>query len=169
MITDDQVKEQLSIAYVNAIAAMCNYGCEFTRVDIDSVDATITCNGNLAHDSTIRSPYIQLQLKATENLQLNRASDYPFWLKKKNYDDLRARTLTPRLLVVLNLPTGKANWLTHSITDLVLRNCAYWVNLLGLPDVTNTTGSTIYIPSTNQFSPAALQDLMLKVSREQSI
>ena len=169
MITDDQVKEQLSIAYVNAIAAMCNYGCEFTTVDIDSVDATITCNGNLAHDSTIRSPYIHLQLKATENLQLNSASDYSFFLKKKNYDDLRARTLIPRLLVVLNLPTGKANWLTHSINDLVLRNCAYWVNLFGLPDVANTTGSTIYIPSVNHFSPTALQNLMLKVSREQTL
>lgn len=169
MITDDQVKEQLSIAYVNAVAAMCNYGCEFTRVDIDSVDATITCNGHLAHDSTIRSPYLHLQLKATENLQLNGNSDFPFFLKKKNYDDLRARTLTPRLLVVLNLPTGKTNWLTHSINDLILRNCAYWVNLFGQPDVTNTTGATVYLPSVNHFSPAALQDLMLKVSREQSL
>lgn len=169
MITDDQVKEQLSIAYVNSVAAICNYGCELTRVDIDSVDATITCNGRLAHDSTIRSPYLHLQLKATENLQLNGNSDFPFFLKKKNYDDLRARTLTPRLLVVLNLPTGKTNWLTHSINDLILRNCAYWVNLLGLPDVTNTTGATVYLPSANHFSPAALQDLMLKVSREQSL
>ncbi|RYE54405.1 MAG: DUF4365 domain-containing protein [Sphingobacteriales bacterium] len=169
MITDDQVKEQLSISYVNAIAAMCNFGCELTRVDIDSVDATITCNGNLATDSTIRSPFLKVQLKATENLQPNSSSNYPFFLKKKNYDDLRARTLSPRLLIVLNLPTGKTNWLTHSVNDLIIRNCAYWLNLYGLPDVTNTSGATVYIPTVNHFSPSVLQDLMLKVSREQSL
>ena len=168
MLTDNQVKEQLSIAYVNAVAAACNFGCEFTRIDIDSVDATITCNGNLAHDSTIRSPEIKLQLKATEILTLNSNSEYPFVLKKKNYDDLKANTLAPRLLVVLILPPVRANWLSHSINDLIIRNCAYWMNLNGMADIA-TDSKTVHLPSINIFSPATLNDLMIKVSREQAL
>lgn len=57
MITDNQVKEQFSIAYVNPVAAECNYGCELT-IDIESIDAITTCNGLLATNSTIRSPEI---------------------------------------------------------------------------------------------------------------
>lgn len=168
MLTDNQVKEQLSISYVNAVAASCNFGCELTRVDFDSIDATITCNGNLAHDSTIRSPEIKLQLKATEDLQLNSSSDFPFVLKKKNYDDLRAYSLAPRLLVVLHLPNVRANWLSHTPTDLIIRNCAYWLNLYGLAAVVPAS-PTVYLPSKNIFSPATLLDLMIKVSREQAI
>ena len=85
MLTENQVKEQLSIAYVTAVSAMCNFSCEVTRVDFDSIDASIKCNGNLAANSIIRSPEIQLQLKATENLTLNADNEYPFHLKLKNY------------------------------------------------------------------------------------
>lgn len=169
MLTDNQVKEQLSIAYVNAVAAMCNFSCEFTRIDLDSIDVTVKCNGFLATDSIIRSPEIQIQLKATENMTINSDSNYPFPLTIKNYDDLRGNTLTPRLLVVLNLPTGKVNWLSHSVNDIILRNCSYWLNLKGHDSSTNTTNVTVHLPSTNIFSPTSLQNLMLKVSRQETL
>lgn len=169
MLTDNQVKEQLSISYVNAVAAICNFGCEFTRIDMDSVDATITCNGSLAPDSTIRSPEIKLQLKGTENLLLNAVGNYPFPLSVKNYDDLRANTLAPRLLVVLNLPDERTNWVNHGIDDLILRKCAYWLSLKGAPNSNNTTNVTVHIPSGNIFSPDTLRELMVKVSKEEAL
>lgn len=169
MLTDNQVKEQLSVAYVNAVAAICNFGCEFTRMDMDSIDVSITCNGNLAADSIIRSPEIKIQLKATNNLTLNGANEYSFVLPVKNYDDLRANTLTPRLLVVLNLPQTKDGWLSHSVNDLIIRNCAFWLNLKGKPSVTNTSNITVHLPSVNVFSPNALKELMLKVSRQETL
>lgn len=169
MITDNQAKEQLSISYVNAVAAICNYSCELTRTDIDSVDVTVKRNGLISPNSIIRSPEIQIQLKATENMVANANGDYPFHLPIKNYEDLRGNTLTPRLLVVLNLPTGKGNWLSHSAADLILRNCSYWANLKGLPASANTTNVTVYLPSTNVFSPATLDSLMLKVSMQQPL
>jgi hypothetical protein len=169
MLTENQVKEQLSVAYVNAVAAICNFACEFTRIDIDSIDVSITCNGNLAADSIIRSPEIKIQLKATENLSLNAANEYPFALPIKNYDDLRANTLTPRLLVVLNLPNIRDGWVSHSINDLIIRNCAFWLNLKGKASVANTSNITVHLPSINVFSPNALKELMLKVSRQEAL
>lgn len=167
MLTENQVKEQLSVAYVNAVAAVCNFACEFTRIDIDSVDVSITCNGYLASDSIIRSPEIKIQLKATEHLVLNASREYSFVLPIKNYNDLRAMTLTPRLLVVLHLPPSRQDWLLHSETDLVLRNCAFWSNLQGKPDVPNTSNITVHLPSSNVFSPNILKQLMVKVSRQE--
>lgn len=169
MLTDNQVKEQLSIAYVNAVAAICKFGCELTRIDMDSIDVSITCNGNLASDSTIRSPEIKLQLKATESLELNRDGQYPFPLSIKNYNDLRGNTLTPRLLVVLKLPDTTAGWLSHTSNDLIIRNCAYWLNLKGAPSVPNAANITVHLPSGNTFSPEALKDIMIKVSRQESL
>ena len=169
MLTDNQVKEQLCIAYVNAVAAICNFACEFTRIDMDSVDVTITCNGNLAPDSTIRSPEIKLQLKATENLQLHGNKYYSFPLPIKNYNDLRANNLTPRLLVVLKLPNARCRWLSHGAQDLVMRKCAYWLSLKGMADSGNATSVTVHLPSGNIFSPDTLKDLMIKVSKEESL
>jgi len=169
MLTDNQVKEQLSLAYVNAVAAICNYGCEFIRLDMDSVDVSITCNGLLAEGAIIRSPEIKIQLKATENLVLNASGYYPFPLSIKNYNDLRANTLTPRLLVVLNLPNIRDGWLSHSVNDLIIRNCAFWVNLKDEPDVSNTSNITVHLPVMNVFSPDALKTMMLKVSRRAAL
>nr|WP_295872049.1 DUF4365 domain-containing protein [uncultured Chitinophaga sp.] len=166
MLTDNQAKEQLSIAYVKAIAAVNNFSCDITGTDMDSIDVTIRCNGNLAANSIIRSPEIQIQLKATENLTPNGSGMLPFPLPIKNYNDLRGNTLTPRLLVVLSLPANRANWLTHSINDLVLRNCSFWVNLKGQPESTNQTNVTVYLPYVQTFSPPTLNDLMIKVSRQ---
>ncbi|QHS59849.1 DUF4365 domain-containing protein [Chitinophaga agri] len=170
MLTENKVKEHLSIAYVKAVAAACNFACEDTTTDFDSVDVTITCNGWLVPgSSTVRSPDLKIQLKATENLTLNANSDYPFSLPLKNYDDLRANVLSPRILVVLHLPSNRIDWLSHSPNDLIIRNCAYYVNLNGLPDSANTTNVTIYLPSVNIFSPSTLTDLMIKVSKQQRI
>ena len=169
MLPLTNVKEELSISYINAIAAVCKFGFEVTRVDFDSIDATITSNGKLTAGSVFRSPELKLQLKATERLALNKEGKFVFPLKKKNYDDLRGNTLTPRLLVVLNLPDVENQWLTHSINDLIIRKCAYWLNLKGLPDVANTESVTVYIPRSNVFSPDSLNEIMIKVSKQESI
>lgn len=169
MLTENQVKAELSVSYIHAVAAICHYSCEHTRVDSDSIDVTIKSNGFITTGSIIRSPEIQIQLKASENLSLDASSRYIFDLPVKNYEDLRANTLTPRLLVALNLPNVKANWLTHSVNDLIIRNCAFWLNLKGLPQTSNTTAVRVFIPQANIFSPASLVDLMTKVSMQQPL
>lgn len=67
MLTENKIKEEISLAYVLAVAAIKKFSTEITRVDSDSVDATIRYNGRLDTDSTIYSPEIKLQLKATSN------------------------------------------------------------------------------------------------------
>ena len=167
MLSENKIKEEISLAYVAAIAAVKGFATEITRVDNDSVDAEICCNGYLAPDeSSLYSPSIKLQLKASSNIHIcEEAIHFP--LPIKNYNDLRAKSATPRLLVVLCLPENKTEWLTHSTEELIMRKCAYYLNLHGYPETGNETSVTVKIPLINVFSPDSLYDLMLKTSKEE--
>lgn len=169
MLTENNVKAELSVAYVMAVAAKVKFACEITSHDFDSVDITVTSNGKLADDSIFNSPEIKLQLKSTINLEDSDDTNFKFVLPIKNYNDLRAHTMTPRLLVVLSLPDDEESWLNHSIDSLILKNCAYWVNLAGSPDSQNSSDITVYMPKQNVFSPEALMDLMVKASKQEKL
>ena len=166
MLTENKIKEEINLAYVVAVAAVKSFATEITRIDNDSVDATINYNGYLVPgESTLYSPSIKLQLKATSNVHIS--EDFiRFPLPVKNYDDLRARSATPRLLVVLCLPELKNEWVNHSIYELTVRKCAYYLNLYGFPESNNERTVTVKIPLVNVFSPDSLYDLMLKTSKE---
>jgi len=169
MLTENKIKEEISLAYVLAVAATRGFSTEITRVDSDSIDVTIRYNGYLDPQfSTLYSPEIKLQLKATSSPNL-REEYIHFPLSIKNYNDLKARSGTPRLLVVLCLNEEKANWLKHSPDELVFKKCAYFLNLKGYPDTKNDTSVTVKIPSGNLFSPELVYDLMLKTSKEEEL
>jgi hypothetical protein len=88
-----------------------------------------------------------------------------FKLTLKNYDDLRADTMLPRLLILLLLPQDENDWLIHEPNRLILQHCAYYINLKGLPASSNLGHQTIYIPLSNRLTPDALKILMLKASK----
>jgi len=164
MLSENKIKEEINVAYVLAIAAVRGFATEVTRVDYDSVDATINANGYLVEDSHLYSPEIKVQLKATSSPTIIDNSIH-FALPTKNYNDLRAVTAVPRLLVVLCLPENREEWLAHSAEQLVVKQCAYYVSLREMPDTTNSRSVTVHIPMTNVFSPDAVFDLMLRTSR----
>lgn len=169
MLTENKIKEEISLAYVLAVAATKGFSTEITRVDSDSIDATIRYNGYLdSKYSTLYSPEIKLQLKATSSPNLKDGFIH-FPLPLKNYNDLRARSGTPRLLVVLCLAEEKINWLKHSPDELILTKCAYFLNLNGCSDTENETSVTVKVPLVNLFSPELVYDLMLKTSKEEEL
>ena len=153
-LPDAVQKERLSRVYVEALAARAGYSTSVPQQDYDSVDLHIQAGGRyrLALD---------LQLKATAKLGKLLSGKRPFRLSIKNYNDLRARAQTPRLLVVLELPTDSTLWMTVSAEELVLRRRAYWLSLLeGFGDVSGQNSVTVHIPETNIFDLEALRRLM---------
>lgn len=170
MLTENQIKAELSLAYVSAVSATSYFATEYTRVDNDSVDVTVRSKGRLTDESILSSAELQVQLKATVNLTLNgNTNQFSFPLVQKNYDELRQNSMVPRILVVLHLPNQQDQWLSHSENDLILRTCAYWVSLLGLPDSGNDDKTTVYIPKENIFSPAAIKELLIKASKQEQL
>ncbi len=164
MLTSNQIESELSLAYLLAVAAKAAFAVDMPRIDADSIDAIISAKGKLAPDGKV-SPRIEVQLKATINWHINEQGNIPYQIPIKNYNDLRADTVVPRLLVVLCLPKEEENWLNHTPEALLIRQCAYYLNLNGLQDSVALEKPTVYLPETNKLSPEALKVLMLKASK----
>ena len=153
LLYENDKKEALSRAFATAVAAAAGY-CTAPPADFDrdSIDMTFTAGGP-------RRPKLDAQLKASSGL--TEADDhFVFPLPKKNYEDLRADTVTPRILVVLDMPEPANDWLVVTTENLVLRRCAYWKSLAGYPDSSNSTSVTVRIPKANRFDPSSLAALM---------
>lgn len=161
MLPENKVKEELSYAYVHAVAAHagCSAGRPYT--DTDSVDANITASGL---EGILRSPQLDIQLKAT-SVAGNPAKLLRFPLPLKNYNDLRLRCAVPRILVVLVLPPEREQWLSHSHDGLVARRCSYWVDLLGKPPTENKSSVSVSLETSQVFDPATLTTLMGRIAQ----
>ena len=106
------------------------------------------------------SEAIDLQLKATVNLNRPTGGYYRFPLNVRNYNLLRIPTYTPRLLVVLDLPKVEDRWITITSDELILRRSAYWLNLNGREETDNQASVTVMIPENNLFDLDGLRSLM---------
>jgi hypothetical protein len=167
-VTPNEQKQQLSVAYVHAVAARAGYTCQVQTVDEDSVDVLIGARGYGHDQDVVRSPRIEVQLKATSSLRLG-ATHLSFRLKRKNYDELRVKTLIPRLLLVLLLPENPAEWLETNEECMISRRCAYWLSLLGMPETSNTSTISVRLPRSQRFDVEQLQGLMRRVSRQEPL
>ena len=154
LLTGSDQKEGLSLVYARALAVRAGYSISVPQPDRDSVDLRIQAGG-------AQRPALDLQLKATSSIGEARDGALPFRLSIKNYDDLRADTQTPRLLVVLELPADESQWVTVTGKKLVLRRRAYWLNLQrDHPEITGQETVTVHIPQQNVLSVKALRKLM---------
>lgn len=167
-MTQNEQKQQLSVGYVHAVAARAGYACQATIVDDDSVDVTIAAKGRVHSHSVLRSPRLEVQLKASSQ-NILREEDVAFPLPVKNYEELRCETMIPRLLVVFLLPDNERDWLEQSEEQMITRRCAYWLSLLGRPDTKNKTNVTVHLPRTNCLTVENLVAMMGRVSRREPL
>lgn len=117
-MTENEQKQQLSFADVHAVAARAGFACDRPSVDDDSVDVVIVASGLVNGKSLIRSPRVEIQLKATSQ-DILRHDHLAFSIPVKNYNDLRVETLVPRALVVLHLPADPRDWLEQTEDELI--------------------------------------------------
>jgi hypothetical protein len=161
----NDVKEELSYAYVHTIAARAGFSCDRPKKDFQSMDVQVNSEGAVCADALHIQAHLGLQLKATSQ-ELPAAGLIPYSLPIKNYNDLRVLNAIPRLLVLFVLPPAEEQWLHHEIGEhLITRRCAYYLNLYGLPEVPNETVRTVYIPTQNVLTVETLTTLMEQASR----
>lgn len=160
-MTPNQQMEELSFTYVRGIAARAGFKVARPIPDTDSVD------GFLMSDYG-RRPRVDFQAKSTTR-DLLHTDNIHFPLPVKNYNELRADTLVPRILVVLLMPADAAEWLVQSAEELCLRHCAYWLSLEGRPAMPNSDSVTVRVPVANVFSVEQLTGLMGKVEKGESL
>jgi len=145
--------EQLSRVYVQALAAGAGYTTATPSVDRDSIDIELHAGGR-------KRPKLDIQLKATADLGAAIENAYRFPLSVKNYNDLRADTMVPRILVILALPKSEDEWLAVKAEEMILRRCAYWRSLAGEPETENKSSIAVSIPVGNRLDIHGLRSLM---------
>lgn len=156
-------EEALSKAYVHGVAAAAGYTTAAYDYDRSGTDLLVQGGGRFF-------PTLALQLKATVNLRPLRSmneQEFSFQLEGDTYERLRAPSQVPRLLVVLDMPQDEGEWITITTEELVLRRCAYWLNLHGFPQAV-ASRPTVRIPKSQVFDVAGLQGLM-EASRNGSL
>ena len=150
-------KEEFSRAYVKAIAAQAGWNPYTYDVDDDSIDIGL----GVSENSRAR---LEIQLKCTSSAIDDSKSDFPFDLPLKNYNDLRAEAIVPRLLVVVCVPKDVGEWTQQTEQELCLRHCGYWHSLAGEPASKNTETVRVHISRENIFSVDFLKNAMQRIA-----
>lgn len=153
LLSENDRKEQLSQAYIAALAAGCGYTISIPNLDRDSIDIQVSSGSS-------RRASVQFQLKATSAPAWN-GSDLSFQLKQKNYNDLVCERQVPLLLAVMVLPSQSADWLSISEQELVLKQCVWWHSLKGQL-ATDQGSKQVVISGSNLLNMVALTDLVAR-------
>lgn len=166
-MTPKQRQEEISKAYLHAVAARCGFTVASWTQDHGGIDATVGAASTVGA-GTISRPKVDIQLKATTQQDLVR-DDFVSWtLEIAHYDSLRAAASIPHLLVVLVLPENADDGIEHTAEQLVIRRCAYWVKMTGMDEADRTSTKTVRLPRSNVFSPDALREILGKISRNEA-
>jgi hypothetical protein len=98
--------------------------------DDDHVDVTVSSSGPMG---LIRSPKVDIQAKCRLDFPPD-GDPISYALDKDDYEGLRHQDYgSPRILVVVFVPTDISLWTEHSEEKLILNCCGYWACLHGQP------------------------------------
>ncbi len=165
-MTPKQQREEISKAYVHAVAARCGFKVGNWSQDAGCIDVSIAASG-VVGAGAFSDPQIDLQLKASDDprhiLQDGRVA---CTLRHAHHEQLIAARSIAKLLVVLILPRDAGQWITHSPDSLILRRCAWWKRMTGEAPIPPSPEGyvTVHLPPAQHFSPEALQGIMQRVS-----
>lgn len=168
MLSEESVREQLSVAYLHAVSARAGYAWEPTRIDRDGIDGRICARGRIIPGASVASPVLGFQLKATSTIQSTK-DPIPFSLRQKNYDDLRGHRSEPRYLALLIMPADPAEWMSSDGNELSLRRCMYWCSLRASPASNHRASTTVHVPRSQILDVNALRRLMEAAARSEPI
>ena len=171
MLTEEHRKEDLSRAYVLAIAAKAgvivsindrnhDYGIDGSFHEVSIIDGRRVESGTT----------IDFQLKATSR-DIIREEYVSFTMEARMNNHIAQRHerlhCTSVILIVLCLPSQSEEWLQLSEDELTLRKCCYWSKISSFTSNLNTC--IIEMPRSQIFTPEALQQMLGKTSIGQPI
>lgn len=179
LLSDNNIKSELSYAYLHAIAARAGVECKGTDRHSDGagVDATLRVREKFHDDSKLTHFTVDVQLKATSAVPREpheAKTHYSFDMEVTHYKKARYSAETrgnALLVIVLFLPDDPTEWLCHTVDGLVAKRCAYWVSLCDAPETTKSEKSTqvIYLPKANVLSVDGLRQVLGRISRQERV
>lgn len=156
---ENTVKEELSRAFIHAVAA--SIGCQISvpGQDYNAVDLVISAiKGSDAR--------IDLQLKATENPKWNKEKSFlSFPVKAKTYAKLVDKNhIIPKILVVYVINRLNGKNITVDDKGLHLHGLAYWTLMTGRKPIAGTkkNSATVHLHRNNLFTARSLKRILAR-------
>lgn len=173
MLTRQHIQEDLSKAYIQAVAARAGVNLSLGAQSHDyGVDGTfhqvhvvpLSGGGTRRFASGFS---LDFQCKASSEWA-EEADHIVYDLEVKTYNDLVYRSslanAAPMILVLMCLPKDERLWLSLTEDELLLRRCCYWHRLSGI-ESGNASTKRIRVPRPQRLDPAAVTELLAKVER----
>lgn len=156
-------QEALSDAGLAAVVADAGLTMAKPQIDDDGVDWTIAAGRSPA--GGIRSPKLDIQLKATgiEAVPVGDDGTFPYDLQQKDYNRLILDGYqVPRILVVMTQPPADARdpWTPVEHDGVTMRHCLYWMSLRGLPASGNAVTTRVHVPRAQRLDAVALSKIV---------
>jgi Domain of unknown function (DUF4365) len=155
------IEERLSVAHIQSIAARA--GVLISNSDLDyGVDGTFRAVIRKGNRLAVDGYGLDYQLKASMRYKLE-PSHIRYDLEVKTYNDLvdrhQSQPAMPCILLLKVLSTYETDWLNANEDGVFLGGACYWAYLQGELS-SNKESVRIWIPRAQQFTPAALLQLL---------
>ncbi len=163
----EKIKEDLSICYLKAIAAVKGIAVERIEHDEDSVDVIIKKILNMDNNIQFHSQ-VSVQLKSTSSrsqYSINR-KDISYKLRVKNYNDLCMPASMASILALMILPDAEEEWIKWTPDELIMKGKMFWLSLQGKEVSDNKDNVTVKIPKENILNADTIENLIRKVAEE---
>ncbi|MEA2075612.1 MAG: DUF4365 domain-containing protein [Euryarchaeota archaeon] len=162
-LTRQHCQEDLSCAYISAVAAKAGFNCG--RPGFHDYGFDLLINGvDVLEGKMVSSPYmLRISAKASQNfIDAGRHIKYDL-----NVDDYNLLIETnygiPVILVLYCMPSNENEWLSVYEDATTLRYCGYWKSLRGLPKSANEETKRIEIPKDQIFNESSLISIMSRI------
>lgn len=166
MITTQHIQEDLSRAYVQAVAGMAGF-----LVTINGRSHDYGVDGTFHQVTLLRSQRVEsgfnLDFQCKASVDWTRESaEVVYDLESQTYNNLVLRSkrtgATPLILILLCLPHDQSSWLHFDESRMLLKECSYWHQLTGT-ETDNKSSRRIRIPRVQMLRPETLSELLERV------
>ncbi|MGW8884055.1 DUF4365 domain-containing protein [Streptomyces sp. NPDC055749] len=151
-VADSWQQEQVSLAYVAALATKGGYTLGKWEVDKDGVDLSVKRADGLS---------FELQMKCTYSPKMaSQGGSYSYDLDIPTYDKLRASTRTAvGILGLVIVPREIEEWMLHDERELTMRCSGYWAKIQDLPAVENLSTKAIQLPRSQRIDLPGFEEM----------
>lgn len=151
-VAESWQQEQVSLAYVAALATKGGYTLGKWEVDKDGVDLSVKRADGLS---------FELQMKCTYTPKSTaQDSAYSYDLDIPTYDKLRASTRTAvGFLGLVIVPRDIEEWMLHDERELTMRCSGYWAKIQDLPAVANSSTKAIHLPRSQRIDLPGFEEM----------
>ncbi|MFE1289125.1 DUF4365 domain-containing protein [Streptomyces sp. NPDC058751] len=144
-------QEQISLAYLSAVATRAGVTTAHWNVDKDAVDITLKRRGLLAE--------FQMKCSYSPTL-LSDGETYAYDLDVRAYDILRDRERSAAgYLGLVVVPRNLDEWLVHDEESLLMRCTGFYARIQNCPHVSNEGTTRIHIPKKQRIDAAGLDSV----------